>query len=583
MKKIFLVLFCVLTYFNITQAQTIWYDPMNADHPQVMGRGWNDEIGKTYHRLPERAKPNLRKPLYDLSLNSAGMYIKFVTNAKEITVKYNVANIDKSFFNLVSIAHSGIDLYAMDLNGQQNWCSCFGNAGIDKQTVTYHYQNLQYQDTIRGNEYQLFLPLYNTVETLSIGVPQGASFTFSQPDVDKPIVAYGTSITQGASASRPAMAWTNIVQRKTQYPMINLGFSGNGKLEKEMFSLLSEIDARMYIIDCIPNMGPLLKEIYARTIDGVKMLRSKRNVPILLVENAGNMNRVTNPSNEQLYEKCNAELHKAYEELTRLGYKDLYYLSENEIGMLPEGQIDGIHPNDIGMECYANAYVKKIQSIFRWPENNKFTPIQQRRDGTYVWTNRHDEVLTRNNKSNPDVLLIGNSITHYWGGEPLEKIARGQDSWKKLFKGHVATNMGFGWDRIENVYWRLLHGEIDGCQAKHIFLMIGTNNIGINTNEEIVEGIVGLVQLLRERQPQAQIHVVKIFPRRNMEDRVAEINQLLDKKLATDSKISLVDVSSQLLLKDGSGKIDETLFADGLHPNAKGYDKIAKIYHQYLK
>lgn len=114
-------------------------------------------------------------------------------------------------------------------------------------------------------------------------------------------------------------------------------------------------------------------------------------------------------------------------------------------------------------------------------------------------------------------------------------------------------------------------------------MMIGTNNLQLNSNEEIVEGILGLAKLIRERQPQARLHVVKIYPRRGQEERIGKLNDLLASKLTLDGQTDLIDVTSQLLLKDGSGKIDESLFVDGLHPNEKGYGKIAAIMKDYLK
>jgi lysophospholipase L1-like esterase len=180
--------------------------------------------------------------------------------------------------------------------------------------------------------------------------------------------------------------------------------------------------------------------------------------------------------------------------------------------------------------------------------------------------------------------MIGNSITHYWAGEPAYTPRQwGLQAWKKLFGKKRVTNMGFGWDRIENVFWRLYHGELDNCHPQQICMNIGTNNLEKNTNEEIVEGILGLVQLIRERQPQARLHVIKIYPRRGQEDRVARLNDLLQSRLPKDNMIDIADATSKLLLTDGSGKIDESLFRDGLHPNEKGYARIVEVLKPLLK
>lgn len=141
--------------------------------------------------------------------------------------------------------------------------------------------------------------------------------------------------------------------------------------------------------------------------------------------------------------------------------------------------------------------------------------------------------------------------------------------------------MGFGWDRIENIFWRFYHGELDNCRPQHIFLMAGTNNIHQNTNEEIASGVRALVDFLRAKQPQAKVHVVKVYPRRGMEKRMEEINRLIARQMPDDGMIDIVDVTPQLTSSDG--KIIEELFSDGLHPNEKGYERIASVYKKYIE
>jgi lysophospholipase L1-like esterase len=380
------------------------------------------------------------------------------------------------------------------------------------------------------------------------------------------------------------MAWTNIVQRRTDSPVINLGFSGNALMDASVYDLISEVDARMYVLDCMPNMYVVHDSIVSRTLAGVQKIRAKSNAPILLVENDGYMYGNTNKPIENECDVTNRELHKAYEQLLANGVKDIYYMTKEEIGMTPDAQVDGWHPSDVGMQLYADAYVKKINKILGREPMALFTPCCQRREpDNYEWAERHNAVIERNRTVNPEILMIGNSITHFWGGEPLFHRQWGIQSWKKLFGKKQVTNMGFGWDRIENVFWRIYHGELDECHPKQICMMIGTNNLGLNTNEEIVEGILGLVRLVHERQPQARLHVIKIYPRRNMEKRVAELNDLLASKLTLDEHTDIVDVTSELILKDGSGKIDESLFRDGLHPNEIGYSRIANVFKKVLK
>jgi len=569
-------------------AQTKWYNPLDGDTPNIQGRAWNKEIGKSFNRFPNRAQSTLRPAVWGLSTNSAGLYIEFYTNAPSITVKY-LCSGGRTLPNLTTIAVSGLDMYSTDCDGTTNWCACpatytFGSQPTD--TISFRYRDFAYHNTHqRGNKYRLFLPLYNSVTHMEIGVPTDSYFKFAPISIERPILVYGTSIAQGASASRPAMAWTNILQRRFDMPVINLGFSGNALMDPAVYDLISEVDARMFILDCMPNMSQIHDSIVSRTLAGVKKIRSKSKAPILLVENDGYMYGKTNAPIENECNITNTELKKAYQQLIADSVKDIYYLTKEEIGLTPDSQVDGWHASDIGMELYADAYTKKIEQILHYHPMPLFTPVTQRREpDTYEWAERHNAVISRNRTANPEIVMIGNSITHYWAGEPTYTPRQwGLQAWKKLFGKRKVTNMGFGWDRIENVFWRIYHGELDDCCPKHICMNIGTNNLQCNTNEEIVEGILGLIQVIRQRQPQAKLHIIKIYPRRGQESRVAQLNELLASRLPHDNMIDITDATAKLLLPDGSGKIDESLFRDGLHPNEKGYSRIIEVLRPLFK
>uniref|UniRef100_A0AB33JEU6 SGNH/GDSL hydrolase family protein n=1 Tax=Prevotella sp. GTC17260 TaxID=3236796 RepID=A0AB33JEU6_9BACT len=579
MKRFFILIVCLILFVLSGIAQTKWYSPVSGDTLLVRGRAWNAEIGKSYQRIPNRFKPSLRKPLWDLSQNSAGLYIEFITDAPEINIHYKVFG-PLYLPNVVPMAKSGVDLYAFDVDG--NPLPCSGNYTFSTGMVNFHYGGLTYPGK-QWREYRLYLPLYNTVDSLQIGVPQNSKFEFMPASLERPIVVYGTSIAQGASASRPGMAWTNILQRKLDAPVYNLGHSGNGRLEKAMFNALSEINARLFIVDCMPNMS--VKDSIASLLrEGVNILRSKSDAPILLVEHCGYNNYLTVNSEKTKVDLLNSRLKAAYQQLQREGVKGLYYLTKDELGVNSDldSQIDGVHATDIGMRSYAEAYMKKIAEILDFHPMKKFMPVRQTRDQAfYNWSLRHHEIMQRNRQVNPDVVMIGNSITHYWAGEPAAPIHRGDKAWKKLFGKRKVTNMGYGWDRIENIFWRLYHGELDGISPRHIFMMAGTNNVGSNTDEEIVDGIEGLVKLIQKLQPQACIHVVKIYPRRGQEQRLQHLNTLLQDRLARYTDVDVVDVTKQLTTPDG--RVDESLFVDGLHPNAQGYERIARVYQDFLK
>ena len=232
------------------------------------------------------------------------------------------------------------------------------------------------------------------------------------------------------------------------------------------------------------------------------------------------------------------------------------------------------------MQMYADAYIPKIKNILNenCEKNCVFVPCTQQRD-PYNWKERHEQVLKLNKEKAPEIVLIGNSITHFWAGEPTAHIVNGKDSWDELFKGKVVRNMGFGWDRIENALWRIYHGELDGYQAKKVVLLMGTNNLGKNTNEEIIDGINELVRAVRHRQPKTEIYVAGILPRSGQEARVAALNELLQARLKSD-EATYIDMSSEMI--QPNGRIIKELFTDGLHPNQKGYQRMAKMLEKVM-
>lgn len=572
LNKFFLTFIC-LTVLG-AHAQWNWFDPLACGFPVIQNQGWTPEIGGSYVRLPQRAENKVRKPLWDLSRNSAGLAIHFYSDAPELRIRY-VVDGPLNMPHIPTTGVSGVDLYSIDSDGQ--WRYYFGGYPSG-DTLQYHYTNIgkdKYHD--RGYEFRVCLPLYNSVKWMQIGVPQKSELTFIPVSSEKPILLYGTSIAQGACASRPGMAWASILQRSMGYPLINLGFSGNGRLEKEVLDFVCEIDARLYILDCLPNLTPKSKdEITQLVSDAVKQIRATHSSPILLVEHAGYSNALADDTKLQDYMRMNEGAKKAFEELQAQGIKDIYYLTREELGLHPDAWVDYVHPSDWGMETQANAVERKVREILHIPQGNLSTtkPVTQRREpNNYEWEKRHRDILALNESDPPKSIILGNSITHFWGGEPKGPSQRGLETWEKIMRPAGFHNLGFGFDRIENVLWRVYHGELDGYKAEEVVLMIGTNNLGISSDNEIVEGLRFLLSAIRQRQPEAKIKVIGIFPRRDQESRVKNINRRI-RQMAQMAGYTFSDPGRNLLLKDG--KLNESLFSDGLHPNEEGYKRIAE-------
>ena len=563
-----------------------WWNPAQNDFPVIEGQAWPQEVQQPYDRLPAAAEKTVRKEVWALSRQSAGLLIRFRASTDQVVVKYAVAG-RHALPHMPATGVSGVDLYAVNTDGAYLWCAGKYSFG---DTIAYHFTGLQPNDGYhrKGREYRLYLPLYNSVKWLQIGVPKGTSFTPLPVRVDKPVVVYGTSIAQGACASRPGMAWTAIVGRQLDRPLVNLGFSGNGRLEKEVVGLLAGIDARLYVLDCLPNLvatvGIAPAEITGRILESVRILRQRRPAtPILLVEHAGYTEALINPERRKLYQEANALLRGAFARLKSEGVGQLYLLPASEINLALDAMVDGTHPSDLGMQQYATAYERTIRTILDEPVGPYTTtqPCTQARNAEiYDWETRHREVMTLAKTTPPRIVFLGNSITHFWSVQPPAPLSGGMDSWSRVFTPLGAQNLGYGWDRIENVLWRVYHGELDGYAAGQVVVLIGTNNLHLNPDAEIVEGLKWLVRAIKVRQPGAAVLLLGILPRRQQEPRIAQLNEGIA-RASGELDVAYLDAGGVFL--DAAGKIDESLFSDGLHPNAEGYRKLAERLQPYLR
>ncbi len=587
-------------------SSVVWHSPLETTFPTVSGQAWPAELAGTYVRLPERAHVKEVGGAWGNSRNSAGLSVSFYSNSPEITVRYAVKG-SLSLRHMPATGVSGVDLYATDADGGMRWCRPQYSF---RDTITYRY-DITYEKCRRdhGYDFTLYLPLCNELKWLEIGVDSTSVFAFRPVREERPIVIYGTSIVQGICASRPGMAWSNIVERELGHPVVNLGFSGNGLLAASIFNLMAEVNACMYVIDCMPNMfeGDRLAAVYQRTLDGVHTLRARSSAPILLVEHSGYTGDATSAPWRKKWTDANRELRRAYDALQNEGVTGLYYLTHDAIGFTLDDMVEGIHPSDLGMRRQADAVERAVRailyktpstspkggetlpphpstspegeslkSLLDSPPSGELEGVPQQRD-PYDWRARHEAVLKQNAAAPPDIVLIGNSITHYWAGLPTGRLVRGADSWEDLWRGHTVSNLGFGWDRIENALWRIRHGELDGYEAAHVFLLMGTNNLNVNTDAEIAQGIVELVHAVRLRQPKARIHVCGILPRGDRFDRWPRANAAIQAALAAmkdAADVDYLDLSPAVLNADGTFRPE--LFLDGLHPNAEGYRLIAR-------
>jgi lysophospholipase L1-like esterase len=225
-------------------------------------------------------------------------------------------------------------------------------------------------------------------------------------------------------------------------------------------------------------------------------------------------------------------------------------------------------------------------------DNSACQPVGKLEEDFYDWSARHETVLKLKEVIQPEIVMIGDSITHLWGGEPAEPNGnKGADSWKSLFGNRPVLNLGFGWDRTQNVLWRIQHGELQGLHPRYAVIHIGTNNLAHTTNArentpaEIAEGIRSIIEHTKAQCPGVRIILMAVMPRGEKPNdparlKVAAINTLLP-AVATATEATLLDITSQLLEPDGS--LSRETMPDFLHPGPKAYALWAEAVRPYLQ
>ncbi|MCC7086669.1 MAG: SGNH/GDSL hydrolase family protein [Pirellulales bacterium] len=336
-----------------------WYD---AKLVELEGKGWR-ETKSLFSRLPAKAENVVRAAVWNLSQQSAGICARFVTDSTEIHASWTLTLDNPQLPTMAASGVSGLDLYARDNQGPWLWAGC---AAPTKFPVN---EAVLLKDAPAGKrEYLLYLPLYNGVTSLQIGIKSESRLLrpTARGRDNKPIVCYGTSITQGACASRPGLCYPAILGRQFDRPVINLGFSGEGEMEAEMAALLGEIDAAAYLIDCLPNMDR--QQIEERVAPFVTRLRRSRpQTPIVLVEDRLFAENSLRTWLKDQNASLNPTLRAAYEKLRSSGIERVYYVRGGTRLMGNDGDAtgDGSHPNDIGFMRESKVFEEILRPLLK--------------------------------------------------------------------------------------------------------------------------------------------------------------------------------------------------------------------------
>ena len=348
-----------ITLLTFASPQSTEWEWAQAHDLTFEGQGWAN-VDSPFDRLPKTAKGVVRDPVWSLSRDSSGMAVRFVTDSTAIACRWSLSKSTLALPHMPATGVSGVDLYVRDTEGVWRWLACPlpNNQNMTSTLISHLPEGTR--------EYLLYLPLYNGVQSLEVGVAAGSElklgFTRAKAK-SQPIVFYGTSITHGACASRPGMTHPAILGRRLERPIINLGFSGNGTMDLEMADLMSELDAAVYVIDCLPNMNaPGISE---RVVPFVKRLRELRALtPILLVEDRSFANAFLQPKKQARHAASRAALRTGFDSLIKNGTKKLYYLEGADL-IGNEDTVDASHPTDLGFVRQAGVFEGMLKEMLR--------------------------------------------------------------------------------------------------------------------------------------------------------------------------------------------------------------------------
>ncbi|MCD8081119.1 MAG: SGNH/GDSL hydrolase family protein [Bacteroides sp.] len=325
-------------------AQYVYHD---ASVFPVWGKA-TPETSDRYARLPDSLELVSRAPLWNLSRNSAGLSVRFRSGSTAIAVRWELL-FDNHMNHMTDTGVKGLDLYCLE---GEEWRFVNSARPRGKKNQTVIISSMEPQE----REYMLCLPLYDGILSLEIGVDSLATLdlpAIEWPRRHKPVVFYGTSILQGGCASRPGMAHTHILSRWFNREMINLGFSGNGQLDREIAPVIAGVDASVFVLDFVPNAT--VEQMEERMEDFYRVIREKHpSTPILFVEGpVFTHTRYDRRIAEEVNRK-NETLRRIFAALREQGEKHIYLLpSERMIGTDGEATVDGIHFTDVGFMRYA--------------------------------------------------------------------------------------------------------------------------------------------------------------------------------------------------------------------------------------
>lgn len=357
----------------------MFYDVLNTNVFRMINKGFsNTETLTPFTRIPKYLKDSVRKELWERAQCSSGIGFRFATNSKTIGIRYNLL-WNTHMAHMADTGLKGTDLYILRDDGVWEFVNCNRPSKTDSIQKKIYVSNLDG----KWHEYTVYLPLYDGVNWMEIGIDQSAQISLPKVNVprkEKKFVFYGTSVLQGGCATRTGMVGTNIIQRDLNAECVNIGISGEGKMDFCMARAMAKIpNVTAYIIDPIPNCT--LGMCDTLTYDFINILRKAHpDVPIFMVEGQTYSYQNWDSFFAKYLPQKNYAFHKNYLRLKKENPRNLYYIdNKNQWGPDNEGTVDGIHLTDVGFYYYA----KKLEPYLKAILDGKKVPYQDKVNKPY--------------------------------------------------------------------------------------------------------------------------------------------------------------------------------------------------------
>lgn len=321
------------------------------DRLKVYGMYWFEEDKPVIRRLPARLKDTFREAVWNLAQCTAGGRIRFRTDSQHISIRAKVS--DNVVMNHITrIGQSGFDCY---VDGY-----FMGSVSPDDHGVISADWTVAADTKLRSIE--LSMPLYKAVTIESVGIDDGAAITDPTPyRVAKPVVYYGTSITQGGCASTPGTTYQSFVSRWLDADFVNLGFSGNGFGEPELAAVVSEIDASCFVMDFWANVGAAE---YGERLPGfVGPIRENHpDTPIIVISPFFFARDTVDPT---LHDTQRRDAEAFVKEQQKQGDKHIYLFDGHKMISREEtfGLVDGVHGNSLGFYLMAKGFAPFLKRV----------------------------------------------------------------------------------------------------------------------------------------------------------------------------------------------------------------------------